>query len=138
MVDVCADSVLLIDDNDIDLFINKKIIEFNNFSNKLISLSSSKEALDYLQTVDKGALPQIIFLDLNMPLSDGFQVLSEFSKLADHIRTGVSIVILTSSNNPNDKDKVEKNANVLYFLSKPLNEEKLQIIRNKIKETARV
>ena len=138
MVDVCADSVLLIDDNDIDLFINKKIIEFNNFSNKLISLSSSKEALDYLQTVDKGALPQIIFLDLNMPLSDGFQFLSEFSKLADHIRTGVSIVILTSSNNPNDKDKVEKNANVLYFLSKPLNEEKLQIIRNKIKETARV
>ncbi|MCG8385462.1 MAG: response regulator [Cytophagales bacterium] len=138
MVEVCADSVLLVDDNDIDLFINKKIIEFNNFSNHLISLSSSQEALDYLQKAEKGSLPQLIFLDLNMPLSDGFQFLAEFSKLEEHIKTGVSIVILTSSNNPNDRDKVEKNANVLYFLSKPLNEEKLQIIRDKMKETAKV
>ncbi len=136
MVDVCADSVLLVDDNDIDLFINKKIIEFNNFTNKLVSLSSGKDALNYLQNVDKEALPQIIFLDLNMPLSDGFQFLSEFSKLGKSIRSGMSIVVLTSSNNPNDKDKVEKNSDVLYFLSKPLNEEKLQIIRDRIKHTA--
>ena len=67
-----------------------------------------------------------------MPVLDGFDFLNEFSDLSNNIINSISVVILTSSNNPNDKNKVELNSDVLHFLSKPLNEEKLQLIREKI------
>ena len=138
MVSTCADIVLLVDDNDIDLFINKKVLEFNNFSKKTIALTSVKEALEYLKNADQATLPQLIFLDLNMPVLDGFDFLNEFSGLPEDIINRTSVIILTSSNNPNDKDKVELKSEVLHFLSKPLNEEKLQLIRKKIEKTTSI
>lgn len=138
MVSTCADIVLLVDDNDIDLFINKKVLEFNNFSKKTIALTSVKEALEYLKNADQATLPQLIFLDLNMPVLDGFDFLNEYSGLPEDIINNTSVIILTSSNNPNDKDKVELKSEVLYFLSKPLNEEKLQLIRKKIEKTTSI
>lgn len=126
---ICAEVVMLVDDNEIDLFINQKIIEFNSFSNKLITLSSGQEGLDFLTGADESDIPDLIFLDLNMPLVDGFKFLTQFSKLPENKRKKCSIVILSSSNNPDDKEKVEVNEEVILFLSKPLDDSKLETVK---------
>lgn len=125
----CVDLVMLIDDNEIDTFINQKVIEFNRFAKKLVTCSSGREALDHLQNSSVNDIPDIIFLDLNMPVVDGFRFLFEFSKFPPEVRKKSSIVVLTSSDNMRDKEKVEVNPDVIKFLSKPLNEQKLGLIR---------
>ncbi|MBL6445784.1 response regulator [Fulvivirga sp. 29W222] len=120
---------MLIDDNEIDLFINQKVIEFCHFTKRLLTYSSGREALEYLLSAPVVDIPDIIFLDLNMPVVDGFRFLYEFSKFPDHVRNKVSIVVLTSSDNMRDKEKIEVNPDVIKFLSKPLNDQKLEQIR---------
>ncbi|MTI37889.1 response regulator, partial [Fulvivirga lutimaris] len=66
-----------------------------------------------------------IFLDLNMPIMDGFRFLYEFSLMSDEVKSKIKIVVLTSSDNSNDKEKVAANADVLTYISKPLTDQKL-------------
>ncbi|UII30100.1 response regulator [Fulvivirga ulvae] len=125
----CADIVMLIDDNEIDLFINQKVIELCRFTRRIITYHSGREALEYLLSATEADIPDLIFLDLNMPLIDGFRFLYEFSTFPDHVRNKASVIVLTSSDNMRDKEKIEVNADVIKFLSKPLNDQKLEQIR---------
>ena len=126
--------VMLVDDNEIDSFINKKVIEFSNLCHRTVSMASGREAIDYLEEASEEDLPELIFLDLNMPIIDGFKFLLEYSKMEEKIRSKSSIVVLTSSDNLRDKEKIGANHDVLYFLSKPLNEEKLDAVIEKFRE----
>ena len=80
--------VMLVDDNDTDNFISKRIIEITNFATEVIVKSSGKSALDYLEenNDDAESLPEIIFLDINMPIVDGFVFLYEFEKFNDTVK----------------------------------------------------
>jgi len=127
MKTVCSAPVMIVDDNEIDIFINKKVIEFNRFAETSICMTSASEALTYLK--NKNTLPEVIFLDLNMPVMDGYQFLLDFSKFPKEIKDQIKIVVLTSSDNDRDKEKAAANPDVMSFVCKPLNENKL----NKIK-----
>jgi CheY-like chemotaxis protein len=125
--------VMLIDDNEIDNFINTKMIEGCNFAGQIYTNTDGKSALEFLKNIEKmGAkgielLPQIIFLDLNMPGVDGFKFIENFEKaLHPDFRKGIQIVILTSSMNPSDSDKARNTPSVNQYISKPLNESALQ------------
>ena len=74
------DLVMLVDDNDTDNFISKRIIEITKFARRVEVKSSGKGALDYIKENENSAenLPNIIFLDINMPIVDGFVFLYEF------------------------------------------------------------
>lgn len=126
---VCADVVMLVDDNEIDLFINQKVLEFHGFAHELITFRSGRQALDFLLQAQTASLPDVIFLDLNMPVVDGFRFLYEFSGFPAHIRQKCSIVVLTSSDSMRDKEKIQVNEDVIQFISKPLNDPKLDNIR---------
>src|SRR6478609_2945389 len=90
---------LLIDDNDVDLFLQKRFMEMNRFSDSIIEFNSPIAALDYLSAHNEKEVPQIIFLDLNMPLMNGFEFLAQFEKLpVDRIKK-TKIVVVTSSGN---------------------------------------
>ncbi len=122
--------VMLVDDNDTDNFISKRIIEITNFAEEVIVKSSGKSALDYLNdnAGDASNLPEIIFLDINMPIVDGFVFLYEFEKFNLNIKDHCKVIILSSSDNKRDIDKIVNNDYVIKFITKPLTEKSLEEI----------
>lgn len=93
------DLVMLVDDNETDNFISKRIIEITKFSKRVEVKSSGKSALEYLKHFENDAenLPSIIFLDINMPIVDGFVFLYEFEKFGEIARNKCKVIILSTS-----------------------------------------
>ncbi len=127
------DLVMLVDDNDTDNFISKRIIEITEFADRVEVKNSGKSALDYLAENEDSPenLPNIIFLDINMPVVDGFVFLYEFEKFRELVRTKCKVIILSSSDNKRDIDKIVNNNYVIKFITKPLTEDSLEEIRGK-------
>lgn len=111
--------IMLIDDNYIDNYIAKKVIENENVVENITVQESPLEALEYLKNKEN-AFPELIFLDIKMPIMNGFEFLEEFAKLSNHEKSTCHIVILSSSNNFMDIEAAENNPFVLKYLSKPL------------------
>jgi CheY-like chemotaxis protein len=122
--------VLLIDDNDTDNLICRRMIEITGFSDHVEVISSGKRALSYLQEnqFTEHMLPDVIFLDINMPLVDGFEFMEEFNLMTDTVRNKCKIVVLSSSDNETDIARFEGNENVIKFVIKPLRQEELREI----------
>lgn len=119
-------SVMLIDDNDIDNFINEKMIKANAFASNVYVHTSSKSALEFLKNIEilkaypSELLPSYIFLDINMPIMDGFYFLEQFEKFSEEFRSSVKIAMLTTSSNESDMERVKPFKNVVAFINKPL------------------
>ena len=125
------DLVMLVDDNDTDNFISKRIIEITKFAKRVEVKGSGKSALDYLKEYqnDPNNLPSVIFLDINMPIVDGFVFLYEFEKFSELVRSKCKVIILSSSDNKRDIDKIVNNNHVIKFITKPLTETALDEIK---------
>lgn len=125
------DLVMLVDDNDTDNFISKRIIEITKFAKEVEIKNSGKSALEYLeQNKDsEEKLPNIIFLDINMPIVDGFVFLYEFEKFDQNLKGKCKVIILSSSDNKRDIDKIVNNNHVVKFITKPLTESALEEIK---------
>jgi CheY-like chemotaxis protein len=123
--------VMLVDDNDTDNFISKRIIEITKFARRVVVKSSGRSALDYLIAHQSSPedLPNIIFLDINMPIVDGFVFLYEFDTFNELVKNKCKIIILSSSDNKRDIDKIVNNNHVIKFITKPLTEVALDEIK---------
>ncbi len=124
-------TVMLIDDNEIDNLINQKMIEAASITENIYTHTGAKSAIEFLKNMERldvaeKVLPDVIFLDIDMPLMDGFQFLDEFEKLGDTTKTKCKIVMLTSSINPQDFNRSKKYDNVKLYLNKPLSQESIQ------------
>ena len=124
--------VLLVDDNDTDNFISKRFIELNKFANQIEVQTSGKDALAYLEAnqnnLDK--LPNLIFLDINMPITDGFVFLYEFEQLNPLIKEKCKVAILSSSKNQRDINRIADNNYVIKHIVKPLTAGSLKEVLN--------
>ena len=114
---------MLIDDNELDNFINKKLIESEKFADTVLIHLSGQSALEELNKLasDPDSIPRIIFLDIMMPHMDGFGFLEEYRKLPASVVNHCKIVMLSTSESFKDLNKANQNKNVYKFLNKPLN-----------------
>lgn len=130
-----VDLVLLVDDNDTDNFISKRIIEITSFAKRIEVKNSGKSALEYLRENqdNQDNIPNVIFLDINMPVVDGFAFLYEFDMFSDLVKSKAKIIILSSSDNKRDIDKIVNNNHVINFITKPLTEVSLEEVRKLLK-----
>lgn len=134
MIDVpVVELVLLIDDNETDNFVHKRIIELSGFAREVIVKDSVRKALEYFEQLrgsDTSLLPDIIFLDINMPAADGFVFLSKIEDVFPQQLNGkCRIVVLSSSESTKDISRMVGNKFVTEYLNKPLSEEALARIK---------
>jgi len=127
-----VDKTVLIDDSDIDLFIQRRFLEVYDFSNELLLYKSADEALNWLRNASHNQAPDIIFLDLNMPEVDGFSFLKNFKDLPDLIKTKSKLVVLTSSNSAKDRSQAFTFPNVIQFITKPLKQSDIEDLKKLI------
>jgi CheY-like chemotaxis protein len=126
-------NAMLIDDSELDNFINEKTLEANHFAKRIYAVTGARSALEFLQnliTMGKGyedAYPEIIFIDINMPMMDGFQFIEQFRKI-EHKLKKPKLVILTSSVYLHDRQKAGSIGKDIVFLNKPLTREMLEAL----------
>jgi CheY-like chemotaxis protein len=122
--------VLLVDDNESDNFFHKRAILKSGITDRVEIVINGKEAIDFLKPVQQGenseksyAQPELIFLDINMPVMNGWQFLEEYQKLEDVQKGKIIVIMLTTSLNPSDKIKAETMLESECFRYKPLTPE---------------
>lgn len=127
-------NILLVDDDKIYLYVMNKII--NNLSNELsvTSFTDGEEAVKFLSLCKEEniMLPEVIFLDINMPFLDGWGFLTEFKKLKPKIDKEINIYIVSSSSLEEDKKRAEQFEELTGYIVKPVEEEELVSIFTKV------
>lgn len=124
------ETVMIIDDNTIDLYISSRLIIKNNFGKKVLQYSDATEALKYLQDNQDNfsELPQVIFVDIYMPVMSGFEFMEEYDKLSPGLKEHCKAYIISSSIDDNDILRARRDKNVIFFQVKPINIEFLDCI----------
>lgn len=116
------DRVMIIDDNRIDLYISSRLITRSAFGAQVLSYTNPMEALEYLQdNIQKPQeWPQVIFVDIYMPLMSGFEFMDAYDRLPSSLKNSCKVYIISSSIDENDIIRVNTNKNIIAFQGKPL------------------
>jgi len=120
-------TILLVDDDSINNFINRKLLEKMDVAEEIKIVNNGEEGIKclYDHCFKTKMSPELILLDINMPVMDGFEFINTFNELQFQNKNEVTIAVLTTSSNPKDRDKMEK-LGVRNYLSKPLTEIKIR------------
>ncbi len=120
----------IIDDDPIHQYGMKILMKKVDFSNEVMVFNNGQEAIDaMLDLLNLGdTLPSVIFLDLNMPIKDGWGFLDDFVKIPHHNREQVTIYVVSSSINSSDRIRAEQYEMVSNYIVKPVEEYQLREI----------
>ena len=122
----------IIDDDTIYVNLVKRIIEARKLCKNLLIFENGKEALTYFEAIlsnmNVERIPQIIFLDLNMPVMDGWEFLEKFISIKNKLSKVITLYVVSSSINPLDIEKAKNIAGVKDYLVKPVNIKELESI----------
>lgn len=124
-------TVLCVDDDPIALMVIEICLKKANFAERIIKALSAKEALDYYKGIEEpNQIPEVVFLDLNMPVLSGWDYIDKFQIEFPQYVSSSKIIILSSSVDPLDKEKAAENPLVKMFIPKPISVQTLLEIRN--------
>ena len=118
-------SVMIIDDNRIDLFIHHEFIKQMNIAHTVQEFAFATEAIKFLEENDDTKWPQLILLDIYMPIMNGFDFLKKYSILPGSLKKNCTIIVVSSSLDVDDKAKAKECPQVLELMEKPLDSAKL-------------
>ncbi|MCF8273707.1 MAG: response regulator [Flavobacteriaceae bacterium] len=121
---------LLIDDDHVFNFLHSKHIEKLEIDHDVTCFESPTKAFWYLNNLSVDSLPDIIFLDINMPELNGFELLQKVIQEREEIMNNLNIFIVTSSLNPTDYEESKKYDSIKGYYNKPIDSEKLMTTVN--------
>jgi len=121
---------MLVDDNSDDNFFHERVIQKNSAAEIIVAKQTGVDALEYLKSKkdNEHIHPDLIFLDINMPGMNGWEFLDEYNKLDEESKSKAIIIMLTTSENPDDKMKAKTMNVASEFRTKPLTAEMLKEI----------
>jgi response regulator RpfG family c-di-GMP phosphodiesterase len=128
-------TIILIDDNVIDLFICEKIIQSVYPNCNIIAFQNGNKALVFLKSIFKNGkqsrdTPDLILLDLFMPCNDGFDFLTEYELISINVKHKPLVIIVSCSLDPSVQIKCMEYKSVTEFISKPLSKNKIVNVLN--------
>ncbi len=118
------ESVCIIDDDGIYINLVSKIIELRKLSESVLVFNNGKEAIDFFQNSviqEEAEVPQVILLDINMPVMDGWEFLHEFSKIKNRISEKIELYVVSSSIDSREIERAKSIDIVSDYLTKPIN-----------------
>jgi CitB family two-component system response regulator MalR len=121
--------VVIIDDNEIDIFLTTQILQQISETKCIQTFSDAKKSLMYFKSFAEGTdqpVPELIFLDINMPTMNGFEFLDAFSKLEFFKKYPPQIFVLSSTINPGEIERADAYSDFCQFVPKPLKVEEVQ------------
>ncbi|QNK78055.1 response regulator [Winogradskyella undariae] len=127
-------NICVIDDDDIYQFTITKILESIKLSKKILLFSDGEEALDFMvdNLYNDDKLPDIIFLDINMPIMDGFQFMEEYVEIKPKLNKKIIIYMVSSSVDPVDIAKAKEISDVSDYIIKPIKAGQLRSIMSNL------
>ena len=125
--------ICIIDDDDIYQFTITKTLETEKIAKKILVFNDGEEAINFLidNISNSEEIPDLIFLDINMPIMDGFEFLEEFVSLKPKVGKKIQIYMVSSSVDPVDRDRAAKISEVSDYIVKPIESNKIATILEK-------
>lgn len=117
----------IVDDDELTVFLHEVFVKESNFHQNPHTFYHGRSTLDYLLSHFNPKKKYCIFLDLNMPIMDGWDFLDAVRK--EEVADNIMVVVLTSSINEVDRKKAEKYSQVIDYMEKPLTEGKLESLK---------
>ena len=130
-------SIIIIDDSQADIFLATRLFELLNAENRIQTFNNAIQALEYFRLIENVPAyynlftPEIILLDINMPIMDGFEFLAEFDKFKLFKNKPLEILVTSPTCNAQEMEQVKKYGKRCSFILKPLN---IKALRNFTKD----
>jgi CheY-like chemotaxis protein len=132
--------ICIVDDDEIYKFTMRKTIEMNKLARKVLIFSDGEEALDFItdNLGNNQDLPDVIFLDINMPIMDGFQFMQEYIKIKPRVGKKITIYMVSSSVDADDIEKANEISDIAGYLIKPIKASELNDIIAELEKASKL
>ncbi len=132
--------ICIIDDDDIYKYTISRNLKPLKLTRKMLVFSDGEEAINFMMDNlgNSKDLPDIIFLDINMPIMDGFQFMEEYTKLKPRVGKKIIIYMISSSVNPADIERAKKISEISDYLIKPIAAGKLANLLKSLQEEGKL
>ena len=128
-----APIIALVDDDKVFQLTSSRTLRAANLANNILQVENGEEALQFLKehAAESDALPDYIFLDINMPYVDGWMFLEDYATLKLNLKKEISIYMVSSSIDPRDVNRAKQDKNVREYIIKPVSREKFIELLNR-------